>query len=312
MKKYALIVLLSISLTTNVGLLYLYKTAPTEAQLQKTQQQFPLVNPGSVHVDPNIQPQNLILHYQKLKPLVLAEIATGASGAQVGVFLQDVKTGAWMGINEQEGFIPASLLKVPLMMAMLKKVERGEVKLSDTIEITADDLNDWAGDLYKKGAGARLTVWDLLKQMILSSDNTAKNAIHRQLLPVEINAVFEHVGIENPYDDNTDHEVTPRGFSRIFKSLYLASFLTPELSQRALDLTTDTQVEQLISAGVPPEIQVAHKYGEKPDSLSDCGIIYHPKNPYYLCIMTKDFDPMAEKKMISNISQIIYTYIDGQ
>ena len=38
-------------------------------------------------------------------------------------------------------------------MAVLKKVERGEIKMEDQIEIQPTDLDNGAGNLYKEGAG---------------------------------------------------------------------------------------------------------------------------------------------------------------
>ena len=150
----------------------------------------------------------------------------------VGIFLQDSRSGAWFGINEKTGFVPASLLKVPIMMAVLKKVERGEIKMEDQIEIQPTDLDNGAGNLYKEGAGVKYSVWDLIKKMILSSDNTAKNALERQLTDEELNAIFTHVGIPNPYHgiDTAGQMVTPRDYVRIFKSLYFSTFLPPEFS----------------------------------------------------------------------------------
>ena len=39
----------------------------------------------------------------------------------ISVYYKDLTTGAWIGVNEKEDFIPASLNKVPLMMALYKK-----------------------------------------------------------------------------------------------------------------------------------------------------------------------------------------------
>lgn len=148
--------------------------------------------------------------------------------------------------------------------------------------------------------------------MILTSDNTAKYALKRQLETAELSAIFAHVGIPNPYQPQNGQLVSPRGYSRILKALYFATFLSPELSEKLLDLATDTQVENLISAGVPPEIQVSHKYGERPDGIADYGIIYEPKNPYLLCMMTRDVELTTAKNLISSISKTIYKFISSK
>lgn len=263
-------------------------------------------------IDSNVSENTNILHYMDLKPQMEAEINKFDTNSNTGLFLQDIQTGAWLGINEREGFIPASLLKVPIAMAIFKKVERDEIKLSDTIKLTKEDIDEKSGTLYQKGASSTLTIWEAIKIMILTSDNTAKNVLKRQLNDEELNATFTHVGIPNPYQPQNGQVVSPRGYSRIFKALYFSTFLTAENSEKLLDLATDTQMENLISAGVPSEIQVSHKYGERPDGISDCGIIYHPYNPYLLCIMTRNTEPPEANKLIVNLSKIIYTFVSSR
>lgn len=252
------------------------------------------------------------LHYAFLKPKLEEAIPKTSGIEEVGLFLQNSKTGAWLGINEKSGFVPSSLLKVPIMMAVLKKFERQEIKMTDEIELLPGDLDESSGDLYKMGAGAKLTYWELIKKMILFSDNTAKNSLRRQLTGEELNAIFSHVGIPNPYKGSPDNAlVTPRDYIRLFKSLFFATFLTPELSQKALDLTTEVDGIDSISAGVPKDIQTAHKFSERPDGFSDCGIVYRKNDPYFLCIMIKTKNP-ENKALITKISKIIYDLIEEQ
>lgn len=273
---------------------------------------FPLLGGNNSELDSNSTDGDEIIHYADLRPVLVEDIEDFEASSNLGLFLQDVSSGSWMGINERDGFTPASLLKIPIMMAILKKVDREEIDLKDKISLAEEDIDTNAGELYLQGAGFETTYGDLIRIMILSSDNTAKNALKRQLTEAELNAVFAHVGIPNPYLASTDQVVTPRDFSRLFKSLYLSTFLSPNMSQRALDLATDTTVESLISSGVNPEVQVAHKYGERPDGLADCGIVYHPHNPYYICIMTKDIEITKAKSLIAKLSSDIYQFVDSK
>ena len=267
---------------------------------------------GNILIDSDVAQNNLnstlIIHYDGLKNQLLQEINKYNATDDVGVFLQDIHTGTWLGINEREGFISASLLKIPIMMAVLKKVERGELSFTDKITLTESELNNQYGDLYKQGAGTQISVEDLLKAMILSSDNTAKNALVDQLSEAELDAVLNHVGITM----TNDGVVSPRDYMRMFKALYYSTFLSPALSEKALDLTTDAQEDNLISAGIPYEIQVAHKFGiiEDKKQLHDCGIVYYPDNPYMLCIMTKDMEISDSRNLIQNISKDVYESID--
>ncbi len=200
------------------------------------------------------------------------------------------------------------------MIAILKEVDRKEIKLDDKIIITPEDVdNSYALSYEPLQTGSKETISDLLRRMMVLSDNTAKNALRRQLSLEEIDSVFIHTGIPNPYLLKNDHTVSPRGYTRLFKTLYYSTYLSPELSERALDLSTDTQEENLISRGVPPEIQVAHKFGIiENDSLHDCGIVYHPNNPYFLCLMTKDLSLEDSSELIYKISKDVFNFVDSK
>jgi hypothetical protein len=64
---------------------------------------------------------------------------------------------------------------------------------------------------------------------------------------------------------------------------------------------------------------VAHKFGERESrdlqgntsyQLHDCGVVYYPKRPFLLCVMTKGTDSDVLTKVIQDISQSIYTSYD--
>lgn len=313
-KKKIFILLLVISLMFNVFLtIKITRTNITGHSVKDYNLLSPLEEPA---IDLNAQ-QGLI-HYQYLRIPLEEEIAKYNATGKVGVFIQDVKTGAWLGINEKEEFLPASLLKIPIMMAILKKVEREEITLKDKIILLEEDIatTHRYGSLYELGAGAEVTLAKLLTKMVTYSDNVALEALKRQLSFEEVNSVFFHVGIPNPYLPENNPTISPKNYIRIFRALYHSTFLSSELSQKALDLTTETYEESLLPKKIPPEIQVAHKFGvfelstSNEKALHDCGIIYHQKNPYFLCIMTKDMELNKSSELIPELSRIIFEFVD--
>ena len=268
------------------------------------------INASPIDSNSNSQETALILHYQGLKEILEGEIKNSNVGGKVGIFIQDTKTGSWIGINEKEGFAPASLLKIPIMMAILKKVQHEKINLDDKVTIVQQDLDAKYGKVYERGVGAEFTISELMEEMIAASDNTAKNALKRQLSPTEIDSVFTHVGIPDPYLTNNNQTVSPRGYTRLFKSLYFSTFLSPKLSELALELTTDGLDENLISEGIPTEVQVSHKFGITGSVLHDCGVVYHPKNSYFICVMTKDIEFSKSQELIKSISRDTYNFIN--
>ncbi len=272
-----------------------------------------LINPEmNKDLGNNHEPRDFILHYEGLKSAIQSEINLYGSKDNVGFFIQDLNTGSWTGKNEKVGFQPASLLKIPIMMAILKKVDRGELSLLDKVVIRQGDIDAGYPTIYEEKEGAEATIEQLLIAMITESDNTAKNVLARQLLSYELDDVFKHVGIPNPYiKENKNKTVSPRDYSRLFKALYYSTFLSPELSQFGLKLTTNTQVENLIPSGVPDNVIVAHKFGVYDEILlHDCGIVYHNKNPYVICVMTKNMNSAISANLIRKISSHTYEFVD--
>lgn len=266
-------------------------------------------------IDRNVQDASTILHYKGLREQLQDEIKLYGNEEDIGLFIQDVQTGSWLGLNEQEGFVPASLLKIPIMMAILKNVERGTLSLQTKIQLEANDIDPNYQSGIERHAGEEVTVTQLLEDMISYSDNTAKNALKRQVTPEELDSVFKHIGITNPYRAPIDNQtVTPRGYTRLFKALYYSTYLPPEFSQLGLEFATDTAYENMLPAGVPPGVQVAHKfgiYGEgSSKALHDCGIVYHEKSPYYICIMTQNIEIEQAAELIRTLSERTYTFVD--
>ncbi|MDO8642441.1 MAG: serine hydrolase [Candidatus Woesearchaeota archaeon] len=304
------IILLLILITTNLFLLL--KQMQTNNIPTPDRAPYRYINHlTATPVDSGNQPLRLRLHYYGLKEKLTSDIEPKNNISQVGIFVQDLRTGAWMGINERDAFIPASLLKMPIMIGFLKKVDREQIRLNDTISLISADVDKNSGELYKKPVGTEFTSIEFLKEMILASDNTAKNAVLRQLSDADLNSVFAHVGMPQIENRNTTVYVTPRGYSRFFKALYFSSYLSPKSSELALDVTTDTQREDLLSAGIPVEVQVAHKFGVSDYGLHDCGVVYYPNNPYIICVMTRDIPFREAKNLITLVSKDVFEYVDA-
>jgi beta-lactamase class A len=296
------------------GNIFLFYKVNNLKQFTSTGNQYNLIKKiNNTNIDSNIQSDKIILHFRPLRLNLESKISTLQldESQKIGFYLQDILTGTWLGINEKEGFIPASLLKVPIAMSIFKKVENKELDLEKKIKIIEEDIDPLAGVDERYKVGEEKSIYELVKLMLILSDNTAKNVLKRQLLPEEINSVFTHIGIENPYIQIDEKQlVTPRQFSRIFKALYYSTYLSPEYSEMILTFLTETRVEKLISAGVPWEIQVAHKHGERFDLVHDCGIVYHPINPYFLCIMTSNIDLFLAQDIVKDFSNEVYKFID--
>ena len=99
-------------------------------------------------------------------------------------------------------------------------------------------------------------------------------------------------------------------FSRFFRILYNGSYLNFEKSNKALELLTKIEFKDGLVAGLPSEVPVAHKFGERQfgeeKQLHDYGIVYYPEKPYLICIMTRGKELSKLPHVISELSKVTY------
>jgi len=231
----------------------------------------------------------------------------------VSVYLKDADTGIWIGINADDNFSEASLIKVPLMMAYLKKAENSPGVLKRTIKYSAPTASAQQNIIPRAGIqlGKTYTVEELLRYMIVYSDNAAADLLYRDLDPRLLDELYADLQLDY-VKIKTDHLISVRNYASFFRVLYSATYLDNDMSEKALDLLLQTDFPDGIVAGVPPNIPVAQKFGERafidnPEKqLHDCGIVYLPDRPYLICVMTRGEDFNALKDVIKEVSKIAY------
>ena len=242
----------------------------------------------------------------------------------VSYYFRDLNNGLWIGINERESFSPASLFKVPIMIALLKKAQSDPKVWEMGVDYKKADLGDVPEESgYKKEDGKFYTIADLLTQMIVYSDNAASMLLLKFIGNKSILKVIEelnmHVG--SGFDQNTNF-ITVKAYAGILRVLYNASYLNKEMSEKALDLLAQSKYNKGIRAGIPAHIKVAHKYGKRDETvaggrihnlqLHHFGFVFHPKKPFIIGIMTRGADVETKLQVIKALSEITFQEVDKQ
>ena len=239
------------------------------------------------------------------------------SDEQTSVYYRDMNNGPWFGINEKEMFSPASLVKVPLTIAYLKKAETDPSILDKEI-LNTEIYNPRTQNIQPEVTlipNQKYTIRQLIEQMIIYSDDVSYSILNSQLTAIEITKVYSDLGV-----DISQAQANPNGnilsvksYASFFRILFNASYLNQEMSEYALKILSQIKFKDGLVAGVPNNITISHKFGERQyldtglKQLHDCGIIYMPNKPYLLCIMTRGNDFKTMSNTIKNISETIYT-----
>ncbi len=117
--------------------------------------------------------------------------ADATHGTDTGVFIRDLDSGMTASYKAGESWYLASMVKVPVAIAVLRGVERGQFKLETALTLRAGDYVDGGGFTNGHPVGAQLTVRYLLDQMIIHSDNTASDMLIGLVGAADVNAVVD-------------------------------------------------------------------------------------------------------------------------
>lgn len=246
--------------------------------------------------------------------MYIQQVKDEKKAVHVSVYFRDLNNGPWMGIEEDANYSPASLLKVPILIAALKKAETEPGFLTKKLKFEkyVDPVSQNIVDDKLIKLGNTYTVEQLLEKMIAHSDNEAKDLIVANIGDQLFVKVLTDIGININGIGPADDFISVKEYSSFFRLLYNATYLNKEMSEKALEILSTTSYYKGILAGVPQGTVVSHKFGERAygDSnvkqLHDCGIVYLANHPYLLCVMTRGNDFAQLGTVIAGVSDIVY------
>jgi beta-lactamase class A len=298
------------------------KVKAAAPSLRLKQSDYPLINPLLLcSVDDRVSNEDKDLE-NNIKNFISLRKEKGLLES-MSVYVIDYKNSTWSGVNQNERYDPASMLKVPVMIAYYSQAEKNPKLLAEETSFVGDDQN--TDEFFKSKnniiAGRYYTIDSLIKSMIVNSDNTALILLQNYIDKDYLLNVFTDLGLPLPKDSTNIEYLSAKSYAYFFRILYNATYLDRQYSEKALELLSESNVSiPAIRAGVPEGVKVADKFGERSISdtkgnvydreLHDCGIVYKEDSPYLLCVMSrskKDFNTMA--KNISDVSALVYQNI---
>ena len=293
---YAVLIIIFIAVSLGSYTLGLYKDNNFKTE------QFSMLNPARAFT----KQKDLIVNFQPLRDYLNNKYEADPN---VSIYFEYLPTGASIAINKDAEFYPASLLKVPVAMAVAKKVERGDWKWTNELVLMSTDNDNKFGTLYKEPSNSSSTIEELVRRSLTDSDNTAHFILVRNLEMEEIKDVYDHMGLKGFLE--TEGSLSAKRYSVMVRALHSASYISEENSQKLLLYLTGSPFKDYIQSGLPQDIPFAHKIGVDADKNVnlDSGIVYEKDRPYILTVMIKDETEQKAKEIIKDISEKVYNYV---
>ena len=225
-RAYLIIAALGIAVAIFFAGFYFYSQRPSA--IRSVENPYPLVDLSRSfiaheHFITNIQPLR-----EKLNKIVEDRNLETAS-----IYFEYLQTGANISIKPNVRVYPASLLKVPTAIAVMRKIEKGEWRLDNKLVLFAGDIDPNYGEqYYKNSIGTTFTIEELLKAILIESDNTTHRILIRNLSTEDFALMRDSMGLDEVLNER--QLLSAKEYSRVFRALYYASSISPEHSHPPL------------------------------------------------------------------------------
>jgi beta-lactamase class A len=260
----------------------------------------------------------------KVDALIDEKIEAGEA-TFVAVYFRDLENGNRFGIRENEPFSPEEQLKLPLMIAYYKWAETNPLVLRKQLAFTPAALPPEPRMLrppHPLEAGRSYSVNELIFRMVAYGDNASYALLAGNLPPARLRRIFKDLYVNyDPAKKETAFSLSAYG--AFFRVLFNASYLSEEMSEKALRALSRSSFRSGMAAGLPVNVDLASKAGERVAStgeeengevlqLHEFGIVYHPLRPFLLGITVRGSDEDDLAAVIRDVTELVYQEVDEQ
>jgi len=257
----------------------------------------------------------------------IKEVDEGLDGT-MGVAILDLTEGRTFLQNADQVFTQASSIKVAIL-AELYRQERaseqgvaGKAKLSDVYTVDAKDIVDGSAIMGGLTAGvSRVTNRDLATFMVAVSDNSATNVLIERLGMQNVNALLDSLGLRQTRlqrkmmdvkaaEEGRENLSTPREMMTLFRALYEQKVVNKALTEDFFKVLGTPKASD-IPRYIPEDVVCANKPGELEGVRNDVGIVFVPKRPFVIVVMTAYLHHERDgDDAIAKIAGEAYEYFD--
>lgn len=216
-----------------------------------------------------------------------------AMPGKVGFYYKNLVTGETLGYHEDLPFLAASIVKLPLMAAILLLRSRGKTSFRDLVTMKDEEKIPGCGAIQHITGDVTLDVETMGKLMITISDSAAANTLLRYYTVPVIRECFLELGMAGTqfnrcYWDSEKEALgiqnyfVPKEIGDLLERMYHRTLVDEESSLWLENILRQQQINHKLGGCLPMDYPMAHKTGEEEDMTHDVGIIF-AKQPFIVC-----------------------------
>jgi beta-lactamase class A len=264
-------------------------------------------------------------------PEILRLLSQTEGQFAVGVY--DLSNGESLFVNPDTLFHAASTMKTPVMVEIFQQAKKGTLRLDDSVLVKNEfrsivdnspfqlDVSSDSDSLVYQQIGSKMTVRELMVQMITVSSNLATNLLIELVGATNVTETMRSLGAHTikvlrgvedgkAFQRGLNNVVTARDLTTIYRHIAQGTVVDEEACREMVQILCAQRFGDIIPALLPPGTVVAHKTGSITGVEHDTGIVYGPNgHSYVLVLLSKNLkDAKAGKRTLAEVSKRIYDF----
>lgn len=248
---------------------------------------------------------------QRMNKPLQREIESMLNGfnGNIGIYVKNLRTNKVVSINADTLFPTASMIKIPILLGIMDKINRGELNYHQELIYKDSLLYAGADILGSFKSNEKIDISKVIMLMLTTSDNTA--SLWLQSLAgggKRINEILDSLGFKSTRvnsrtpgrEGNRSQygwgQTTPNEMASLFEKIYKKEIISDSISQKMLRLIGRNYWDENAISQIPSYIFVAAKNGAVNESRSETLLVMAPKNPYVFSICTKNNKDISWKE----------------
>jgi beta-lactamase class A len=242
-------------------------------------------------------------------------------GLDAGVFAIEPDTGNYIDVNGHKTYSAASMIKLPVMVALLSAIDLHKVSMEQILTLRPELIGGGSGMLQWRPLGSKVPLKQAAELMLVISDNTATNLIIDLLGGKEcINKELESWGLTHTRINNFLPDLEGTNYTSPYDLIFLlgrikrGEILSPESRQYLFSIMERCHTRTLLPHCLLPGDAIAHKTGDIGSMVGDAGLITtHTGKQYFIAVQVKrPHNDLRANELVRVISAIVYSKIVGQ
>lgn len=247
----------------------------------------------------------------------------------IGIYVKNLKTQKSVLIQADSIFPTASIVKIPILVGVFDKIEKGELNLDQKFTYRSSQQYGGSGlmQFFKDSTETDLST--LVGLMISYSDNVT--SIWNQQLAgggLVINELINKLGLVNTkVNSRTEgrHDIwkkygwgqtTPREMATLVEMIYQGKVVSLKASDRMYRYLGNIFYNERSLSQIPAYIKTASKTGSVDEARGEVVLVNAPSGDYVFCVLTNNIKDQSWTKhneaeeLTRKISHLLWNYFE--